>query len=40
MVSRTKDNIINIYLAYEKLSIYPFCEKGGIDYPNLKTMVY
>jgi hypothetical protein len=39
LISRTKDNVININLAYKDIIINPSCELSRIDFTNPKTIV-
>jgi hypothetical protein len=38
LVSRTKYNVIDIYLANKQITITSLCEKSGINFPNLETI--
>jgi hypothetical protein len=40
LVSRPKDYIVHIELAYEKLLVNPISKKSGIEFPNLEATVY
>src|SRR3954471_24459057 len=39
MVSRPKNNIINIYLAYKQISFYSLGEESGIYKPHIKPFL-
>jgi hypothetical protein len=38
LVSRTKYNVIDIYLANKKITITNLCEKSRISFPNLESI--
>jgi hypothetical protein len=38
LVSRTKYNVIDIYLANKQITITSLCEKSWIDFPNLESI--
>jgi hypothetical protein len=38
LVSRTKYNVIDIYLANKQITITSLCKKTGISFPNLESI--
>jgi hypothetical protein len=38
LISRTKYNVIDIYLANKEITITSLCEKSGTNFPNLESI--